>query len=156
MSEQRETGNTRTQGWEVGVRRTLPLTPEQAWAALTTPPGLAAWFGDDEGLPLIQGERFVTADGTRGEVRSVAAGSMVRMTWQPPDWPEPSTLQVRVLPAATGATISVHHERLPDGAQGAAMRERWQAAITDIERLTSGTGGAVRVTDVGRWGMLRS
>jgi hypothetical protein len=47
------------------------------------------------------------------------------MRWQPKDWTMPSTLQLRVLPAKTGTTISIHHEWLQDAEQREAMRVHW-------------------------------
>lgn len=37
MTEPTPVGKTKTQGWEFGIRRTFPITPEQAWELLMTP-----------------------------------------------------------------------------------------------------------------------
>ncbi len=34
------TGKTKSQGWEIGVRRTLPIQIDMAWELLMTSPGL--------------------------------------------------------------------------------------------------------------------
>ena len=31
-----QTGKTKSQGWEIGVRRTFPISTENAWTLLTT------------------------------------------------------------------------------------------------------------------------
>jgi hypothetical protein len=104
------TGQTADGTWEVGVRRTLPLDPETAWTVLRT-------LLDDEHV--------------RG-VRSETPGRVVRATYQPPEWEHPSTLQLRVLPAATGSTLAIHHERLPSADAREALCRRWTEAL---ERL---------------------
>ncbi|WP_372813959.1 hypothetical protein [Paenibacillus sp.] len=38
-------GQTSSVGFQVGVRRTLPLSQEQAWRLLTSPEGLSWWLG---------------------------------------------------------------------------------------------------------------
>jgi hypothetical protein len=57
------------------------------------------------------------------------------MRWQPPFWDFASTLQIRVNPAKTGATISFHHELLQDGDQREAMRQHWSAVMDKLGAL---------------------
>jgi hypothetical protein len=103
------TGQTADGTWEIGVRRTLDVSPEEAWLRL---PELLA--GDD----------------AVGEQRSVTEGVVTRYAYRPAGWAHDSTLQLRVLPAAGGrATVAVHHERLPDAAAREEMRRHWTAAV---------------------------
>ncbi len=123
-------GLTRDAGWQVGVARTLPLDPEAAWALLLSPAGLAAWLGDDlPALPAEPGAAYRTAGGTSGEVRSHHPGDRVRVTWRPPGREAPATLQATVRPAARGASIRLHAERLAGPDERAALRARWRAAL---------------------------
>ena len=122
-------GKTKSQGWEIGVSRTLPVSIEQAWAlivdALGLPPALAA---PEDGVPE-KGTAFEAKDQTRIEIRSYEQYSLIRMKWQPPGWDMNSTLQIRVRPAKTGTTISVHHEWLENAAQREAMRVHWTTVL---------------------------
>src|SRR5690242_2146463 len=123
MLKHRQTGDTKTQGWEIGVRRTFPISTERAWDLLMTPPGLDVWLGKGvDPDTLKKGETFRTADDTTGEIRSYTEGSLIRMRWQPRELDFASTLQIRVMPAKKGATISIHHEKLENGDQREAMR----------------------------------
>jgi uncharacterized protein YndB with AHSA1/START domain len=131
----RSIGNTKTQGWEVGVRRTLPVSAEKAWKLLMTQPGLGYWLGTGVELPFRKGDTFTTSEGTYGEIRSYNEGSLIRMRWQPREWDFESTLQIRVTPAKTGATISFHHERMRNGEQRAAMRQHWTETIDKLASL---------------------
>jgi hypothetical protein len=104
------TGQTADGWWQVGVRRTAALDGDAAWTLLRT---------------LLE-DRAV-----RG-VRSETPGRVLRAIYQPAGWAAPSTLQLRVMPAATGTTLAVHHEHLPDAEAREAMRRHW----TDVlERL---------------------
>ncbi len=47
------------------------------------------------------------------------------MRCQPPAWDFESTLQLRVLAAKSGATISINHEQMQSGEQRAAMQQHW-------------------------------
>lgn len=134
----RPVGHTKSQGWEIGVRRTFPVTPAKAWETLMSPPGLALWLGDKTPLKLQKGQPYKTQSGTVGEIRSYTEGSLIRMTWEPSEWDFASTLQIRVLPAKTGATISIHHERMHNSDQREAMRQHWTAVIEAIGRLLTG------------------
>jgi uncharacterized protein YndB with AHSA1/START domain len=128
-------GKTKTQGWEIGVRRTFPITTERAWTLLMTQPGLGIWFGNGVDTNFEKGDRFTTDEDTTGEIRSYNRGSLIRMRWQPRGWEAPSTLQVRVLEAKTGATISFHHEKLIDGDQRAAMHKHWSEVMDKLGAL---------------------
>jgi uncharacterized protein YndB with AHSA1/START domain len=128
-------GKTKTQGWEIGVRRTFPIGTDEAWKLLMTQPALGYWLGHGVKPNFKKGESYTTSEGTEGEIRSYNEGSLIRMTWQPPDWDFASTLQIRVLPAKHGATISVHHEKLENGDQREAMRRHWSAVMDKLEAL---------------------
>ena len=117
-------GETKDAGWQVGLRRTVPHDADAVWALLLAPEGQRVWLGGV--ADLEPGRPFAFEDGTRGEVRVHRPGSHVRLTWQPPELDEPSVVQVRVLPAKRGATLSFHQERLAGPQERAAMRERWE------------------------------
>jgi uncharacterized protein YndB with AHSA1/START domain len=135
MEPQRPVGLSKTQGWEIGVRRTLPLSAIELWTRLMAPPGLGEWLGDGVPLPLGVKQQFTTAAGIRCEIRSYEEGSLIRMHWQPPGWAEPSTLQLRLTPAKSGVTLSFHHEHLPDGDQREVMRAHWASVIDQLAEI---------------------
>ncbi len=135
MGESRATGLTRDAGWQIGVRRTVPAGVDEVWALLRSPEGTAAWLG---GPVEIAPGPYRLDDGTDGEVRVDEPGSHVRLTWRPPGREEPTVVQVRVLPAATGATIAFHQERLGGPEEREAMRERWVAVIARLEAMLAG------------------
>jgi uncharacterized protein YndB with AHSA1/START domain len=137
MAEQAPVGKTKTQGWEIGVRRTLPISPDKAWELLTTQPGMGYWLGHGVEADFKKGQSFKTKEGAVGEIVSYQIGNLIRMRWQPPEWDFESTLQIRVSPAKTGTTISFHHEKLANGEQREKMRTHWAGAIEKLRKLAA-------------------
>lgn len=126
-------GLTAASGFQIGVRRTLPVSPERAWELLTAPEGLRLWLGGLPSLPQ-QGEAYLTEDGTSGQLRVLKPLSQLRMTWQPQDWEHASTVQIRLLPASSGkTTISFHQEKLEDAFRREEMKHRWEQVIAKLE-----------------------
>jgi len=62
----RVVGQSASVGFEIGARRTFPVTAERAWSLLLSPEGL----GGLSGLDLTRGAHFQTEDGICGEVRT--------------------------------------------------------------------------------------
>jgi hypothetical protein len=102
------TGQTADGSWEVGVRRTVARDRDSAWTLLRT---------------------LVDSDEDIGAIRSQTPGQVLRATYQPAGWDVPSTLQLRVVAAATGTTLAIHHERLPDAAVRETMRRHWTETL---------------------------
>lgn len=135
MTDQSPVGKTKTQGWEIGVRRTFTISPEHAWVILMSDAGLRAWLGTGLNAQFAKGNSFTTAEGIHGEIRSYSEGSLIRMRYQPKDWSFPSTLQVRVTPTKTGTAISFHHELLQSAEQREQMRQHWESVIAHLGRV---------------------
>lgn len=129
------TGLTKNTGWQIGARRTFSLPLPDAWAWVISPAAVALWLGETGDLHFVEGARYRTAAGAAGEVRVFKPESHLRLTWQPPGWPRPSTIQVRVLPAAHGrTTLAFHQEHLPDQAAREQRRTVFQRALDRLER----------------------
>ena len=135
MLEGTPVGKTKSQGWEIGVRRTFPVGTGQLWDALTSQPGLGYWLGTGVEADFKKGDTYQTLEGTTGDIRSFEAGSLIRLTWQSTDWDFISTLQIRVIPAKKGSTLSFHHEKLQDGEQREMMRQHWAVVMDKFEML---------------------
>ena len=138
MNQTSSVGFSKSQGWEIGLRRTFPVSAEQAWTMLMTQPGLGYWLGHGVEQSFKKGDAYTTQEGTTGFVRSYTEGSLIRIRWQPPNWDFASTLQIRVSPAKTGATISIHHEKLQNADQREAMRQHWNDVMEKLGRLVEG------------------
>lgn len=125
----RPRGLTRDAGWQIGVRRTLPLSRDAMWALVTSPDGLRCWLGELPGLVVEPNTAYRLPDGIGGTFTVVVPGSHLRLTWQPPAWPRPSIIQVRVIPQAERTVVAFHQEQLPDETAREARRASFAAAL---------------------------
>lgn len=128
-------GESSDGGFQVGVRRTVPLPAGEAWRLLLQPPGRDAWLGVVATLQLEPGFRYETDDGTSGEIRSVREGERLRLTWHPNDWSRSSTLQVHVEDKGDRSTIGIHQERLLDASTRQVMRNHWRKVLDVLQSL---------------------
>lgn len=131
-------GLTASAGFQVGVRRTLPISPEQAWAHLTSAEGLKQWIGTVSPLSFSEGETFRSAEGISGQFRIVKPYRQLRLRWEKREWGEPSTLQIRLLsnqPDKT--TISFHQENLDHPDTREQMKLHWEDVLAVIREQTT-------------------
>ncbi|MGG1518517.1 SRPBCC domain-containing protein [Paenibacillus oryzisoli] len=128
-------GKTAAAGFQIGVRRTLPISPEQMWSFLTSSEGLALWLGQfPEPLTIGVGEPFASSQGLTGKFTVVKPALQVRLKWQKPEWSKPSTLQIRLLsdrPDKT--TIAFHQEHLDSAETRESMKLLWEDVLQAIE-----------------------
>lgn len=133
MTARRDVGRTQDAGWQIGVSRTLDHHLERVWAFLTSDAGRAVWLGAGVGVLQEKGQRYETADGTVGEVRSVRPQEKLRLTWRPPGWDHDSTVQVAVVPQGQGRTVlRFHQERLADAAERTRQRAHWRDVMNVV------------------------
>jgi uncharacterized protein YndB with AHSA1/START domain len=134
-SGKRQVGETAGVGFQIGVRKTFPLTLEQAWELLISTEGLSIWLGysSEDGSSLTDDDTYNTGEAS-GVVRVFKPHSHLRLTWHPPEWERPSTIQVRVIPQGAGkTTVSFHQENLPDAESRERMRSRWKKVLEVFE-----------------------
>lgn len=125
-------GLTKDVGWEIGCRKTFPVSAHQAWDYMFSDEGLATWLGKTQQEVAIK-ESYSTTNGTEGVIRVFKPFSHIRMTWKKKGWENVSTLQVRVMDAANGkATISFHHEKLLNSEQREEMKAHWDKVLEKI------------------------
>lgn len=129
--EHRVVGQTKTVGFQVGVRRTFPISQEKAWEIVTSPEGLDLWLGEGAGASVVlqPGQQYVSKAGS-GEIRIVRPLQQLRLTWKKEGWQNPSTVQVRILPkAGQKTTISFHQEKLADKHVREEMKVYWEKIL---------------------------
>ncbi len=102
------TGLTKDVGFQIGVRRTMPITYEDAWELLTSLEGLCIWLGPTKQLDVVEGASYELPDGSHGEVRVYAPNSHLRISRNPPGWRRPSTIQIRVSSKSDRTVIAFH------------------------------------------------
>ena len=124
---ERTVGQTARSGFQIGVRKTLPFSADEIWSALLSAEGTSIWLGGP--VEIVEGATYALEDGTSGTIRVYTPGSHVRLTWRPPGWERPSVVQVRVIPAKTGTTLSFHQEQLAGPAERAEMKSHWDRVV---------------------------
>lgn len=132
----RALGEVASGGFQIGVRRTLPVAPDEAWRRVTSAEGVASWLGEPE-QPLVweAGSAFRLRDGATGEVRVCRPGSHFRLQLHEPGAEKASVIQVRVTAAATGASVSFHQEQLPSAESRTARRAHFASALDTLAEL---------------------
>ena len=124
-------GQTKDVGFQFGVRKTIPISSELAWKFLFSAKGLETWLGKlDNELELKK--EFETGNGITGVVRVFKPNSHIRLNWKLKDWPNMSTVQLRVIKKQEKTTISIHQEKLLNAEQRSKMKDYWIKIIEKI------------------------
>ncbi|WP_042477694.1 SRPBCC family protein [Bacillus ndiopicus] len=133
MDKNRVVGQTKSVGFQVGVRRTFPISQERAWEFITSEEGLNLWLGEDANVILQSGQNYSTKTGT-GEIRIVKPLQQLRLTWQKEGWEKPSTVQVRIIAKVSDkTTISFHQENLSNQNAREEMKVHWETVLEGIK-----------------------
>jgi uncharacterized protein YndB with AHSA1/START domain len=132
------------------VRR-IKARPSIVFDALTTPEGIACWWGPDDG-PVLAAEsdprvggrfrvRFRMFDGSEhessGEYLEVAKPERLSMTWR---WtggvedPGESLVEIRLRAIADGTELTFTHSRLHDEESRRGHEQGWTGALDKLER----------------------
>ncbi len=128
-------GLTASVGYQIGVRRTIPITQAEAWERLTSKDGIKLWIGDTPPIIFSKGEKFESSSGLSGEFSVVKPKEQLRLTWQPKGWSKASTLQIRIIPGKSDSNktvLSFHQENLSDARVREEMKHRWEQVIAQI------------------------
>jgi uncharacterized protein YndB with AHSA1/START domain len=133
------------------VRR-IAARPDIVFDALTTPDGIAAWWGPDAG-PVLLAEmearvggrfrvRFRLLDGSEhesgGEIRELVRPTRLAMTWR---WLEggadagESLLSFDLRAVEGGTELTLTHARLHDDESRASHEGGWSGALDKLERM---------------------
>ena len=118
--------------YQVGVRKTYPVSLHEAWNYIFSYDGIKLWLGY-KGIPIWKkGQEYTTKTGTYLCVRVYNELSHARLTYRRKDWENTSTLQIKILAAKTGTTISIHQEKLADEDQREEMRLHWEKVLIKL------------------------
>ncbi len=121
------TGLTKDAGWQIGVSRTLPHSPDDVWSLVSGPEGIALWLGADADLVPERGAPYRTASGVTGEVRSYRPGDRIRVTHGT------TIVQVTVTSPGAGRTVlGFHQERMASAEERERQRAHWRQVLDRI------------------------
>jgi uncharacterized protein YndB with AHSA1/START domain len=144
------------------IVRRIAARPAIVFDVLTTPEGIAAWWGPDAG-PVLVAEtdvrvsgrfrvRFRMLDGSEhessGEYLEVVRPKRLAMTWRWAGGEDPgeSLLKIDLRAIAEGTELTLTHSRLADEETRRSHEEGWNGALDKLERhyLTSSRGDTER------------
>ena len=132
---QRPVGLTKDVGYQIGVRRTIPIRHQDAWRLLMCDQGVKLWLGVTSEFDLTEGAGYQLIDGTVGQVRVLSPKSHLRITWQPPGWHRASTIQLRVIPKADRTVVAFHQEHLPGAKEREERRAHFTLVLDELARM---------------------
>jgi uncharacterized protein YndB with AHSA1/START domain len=135
------------------VRR-IAARPSIVFEALTTPDGIACWWGPDAG-PVLFAEadvrvggpfrvRFRMLDGSEhessGEYTEVVKPTRLAMTWRwthggdPAEAGGESLVEIDLRPIGTGTELTFTHSRLQTETARDSHKKGWSGALDKLER----------------------
>lgn len=136
------------------IVRRIAARPSILFDALTTPQGVACWWGPDGG-PVLLAEtdvrvggrfrvRFRMLDGSehesRGEYLEVERPVRLVMSWrwtdggEPEETEEESRVEIDLRPIGTGTELTFTHARLKNEASRLSHEEGWNGALDKLVR----------------------
>lgn len=135
------------------VRR-IAARPELVFDAMTTPEGIAHWWGPDDGPVLIAQTdvrvggsflvRFRMLDGfeceSSGRYLEVVRPERIVMSWrwteggEPEEAGEESRITIHLRPIATGTELTFTHERLRNETSRASHEKGWAGSLDKLVR----------------------
>ncbi|BBB47350.1 SRPBCC domain-containing protein [Pelolinea submarina] len=130
-----QVGLTADSGWQVGVRKTLPIAPEKAWDFLLSQKIIRIWLGIIPAFPLQVGSNFNLNDNTQVKITVLKPGSHLRLSYHVPGYERPSIIQVRTIPSGENTVFAFHQEQLPDREARQERKYYFQQVLDDFEFL---------------------
>jgi len=136
-------------GFPDRIERSVELAhpPAKVWAALTTPEGLSAWFGEKVTIDLRPGgaAQMTFRSGLTVDMRveRVEEAAVFGFTWQLPDLPEddPRRTYVEFTLHAVGAgtllrVVESGFAQLPDGSRRTTYESHAEGWASELSELT--------------------
>jgi uncharacterized protein YndB with AHSA1/START domain len=131
------------------VRR-IKAPPASVFDALTTPEGIARWWGPDAG-PVLRAEtdlriggrflvRFRMLDGSEhessGEYLEITKPTRLAFSWRWAGGEDPgeSLVEIDLRPIADGTELTFTHSRLHDEERRRSHEQGWNGALDKLER----------------------
>ena len=142
-------------GFPDRIERSMELAhpPAQVWAAITTPEGLSAWFGDKATIDLRPGgaAEMTFSSGLTVDMRveRVEEPTVFGFTWRLPDLPEddPRRTYVEFTLEADGAgtrlrVVETGFAQLPDDSRRTTYDSHAEGWVSELGELAGYLGAA--------------
>lgn len=121
MEKVKNVGQTKDAGWQFGVRKSVPLNPNEVWNFLFSESGTKLWLQDAE-----------------REFSTYKQLSHIRTKWKLKSWANEANLQMRILANKDKTTIAFHIDKLLNESQREETKTYWNKIIKTIaEKITT-------------------
>jgi uncharacterized protein YndB with AHSA1/START domain len=115
----------------IEVSRVAPLPIDEVWRVLTTSDGAEALLGSGAHLGG-KGERWRSADGSHGVVRSYHPMEQIRISWHADEHGPATLVELNLTREGEGTRLGLRHEQIPGDATDKSLQQRWEAALGRI------------------------
>ena len=136
---EKQLGQTKDAGFQLGIRKTFPVSTEKVWDFLFSKRGLKIWLGNLKNELEIKKE-YETENGISGLVRVFKAYSHIRLNWKRKTWENMSTVQIRVIGNEDKTTIAIHQEKLLNAGQRNEIKGYWSKIMKALIDEMNNTG----------------
>lgn len=141
----RQPGQRSDGKFAVNVSKTINVSAERAWEALTTADGWDQWFTTGAEFDFHVGGRYSDANGRQGVVRKIkpigppnSYGEVARLdfTWESATQCPRSIVSVQIIEKGPNKVqIALTHSALPGPESCAEMKEAWSSALTSLKSV---------------------
>ena len=128
---EKQIGQTKNLGFQFGIRKTFPISLENAWDFLLSEKGVKIWIGELKNELEIK-KNYETKNGISGLVRVLKPNSHIRLNWKRKNWNNMSIIQIRLIENKEKTTIAIHQEKLLNSKQRTEMKEYWNQVMNEI------------------------
>jgi uncharacterized protein YndB with AHSA1/START domain len=120
---------------EVRLTRYYGATPDEVWAALTTPESLARWLARPKEIELRPGGAFrlqlSDQETMDGRIRVADPPRLLELDWAR-DGEEPSVIRFDLKPDGEGTVVVLDHRRI-DATVGMAYMAVWERRLRGLD-----------------------
>lgn len=96
-----ETGH----GHTIAAKRRLNAPIDRVWYAFSDAEQLEHWFTESATIDFRVGGRYTNSDGDEGTYLEIVPKSLIRFTWEQPDYAQGGIVTVQFTPDGDNATI---------------------------------------------------
>jgi uncharacterized protein YndB with AHSA1/START domain len=122
--------------YTVTATKSIAASGQTVWKKLISEEGQKYWLQSLSTVSFKPGQTFETEDGFFGEIRTLTAGKKMRLSWQNPDQPEKSYVQVFVVARKGKNTIlAFTHDKIKDKRFRENIRQRWRNSLEVMAKL---------------------
>jgi uncharacterized protein YndB with AHSA1/START domain len=129
--------------FEFSIQRTIAVSQEQAYDAVTDPKLVSIWFTTNHEAALEVGGSYSNADGDHGKYLALDRPTRIRFTWENEKHCPGTVVEITVAEKGPEkCTVAIMHSKLKDETGYSDMKHGWSWAIESLKSYLE-TGAAL-------------